>query len=237
MLVLMLIIIFTACASKTDSRDISHDIPAGLDSPDDMVFCAEFDEIFEEFKQLVKEREYHAFLERFVDENTASSLDPHHPTGAEEFIEFWSLNYFNPANSEVWTVLDEIIELGGRLNAEKNIFRAPFILFGDPDIFNNAKGDFTFIVNGKDVNLYEENDLDSKIIAKLGYNAICYLSGQGEWFSDNTEADLVRVRMPDGAEGYIQKGYLKSLIDWRLEMHKTEEGWKLKYLVSAMDNY
>jgi len=237
LLALVFTIVFSACSG--DNLDIRHDLAGGSEiqltppQAQDQVLTPGLEEAYNEFKELVRKKDADGFIERFVSDNTAATSDPYIPTGAEEFIYYWGTDYIEPEDLDLWPVLEELIKLGGRYNSETNTFQVPFMFFDVPDEFKDEKITYCFVVNDKDVNLYEKKDLQSAIIAKLDYNVIYYEPEPGDWFVDMAETDLVSVRTLGGVEGYTQKKYMRRLTDWRFELHETEEGWKLKYLIDG----
>ena len=231
--VLILALLIAGCSTSAKNPDTRYDLSAPpevqLFPPENQVFGEEFDQVYEEFKDIVSKRDYENFA-RFLDENTATSPDPQNPTGVDEFYDAWAFNYFDPASSALWPELDEIIRLGGRFDAETQTFMAPYTVFDCPDEFKDDNSDYCFILIDKNVNLYEENDIGSIVIAKLDYN-IVYLDRAERGFFDKAGTDLIKINTLSGVEGYIEKQSMKSLLEWRIKINKTEEGWKLEYLI------
>ena len=233
LLPVLLLALLTGCPKSEGNPDIGYDFSAPpevqLFPPEHQVFGEEFDPVYKEFKEIVSNRDYKNF-ERFLDKNTATSPDPQNPTGLYEFYDAWGFNYFDPATSALWPELDEILRLGGRFDAATKTFMAPYTVFDCPDEFKDNDGDYCFILIDKGVNLYEEKDTESKIIAKLDYN-IVYLDRAERGFSDKAGTDLIKINTLGKVEGYIKKQHMKSLLEWRIEITETEDGWKLKYLI------
>lgn len=235
-LLLIAAVMLIACqaAENADTRyDMSAPPEVQIFPPQNQDFDEDFTEAFTEFKRVVSYRDYEN-IGQFLDQNTATSPDPDQPTGWDEFFDAWAFNYYDPASSALWPALEEIIRHGGLFDVEAKTFMAPYMIFACPDELKDSNSDYGFILVDEDVNMYESKDVKSKILAKLSYNFV-YLDRDERGFSDKAPSDLVKINTLGGVEGYIEKRHMWSLMDFRLELHETEEGWKLKYLVTGKE--
>ncbi|MCL1808536.1 MAG: SH3 domain-containing protein [Clostridiales bacterium] len=233
LMVLVTAFILAACAGE--NLDIRYDLSAEpeyqLFPPGDQAFGEDFTEALEEFKTIVKNRNQHE-LEHFLDENVRTSFDVEYPTGPDEFNDAWLLDTQDYKISAVWEVLESVLSLEGVYDAGAGTYHSPYTYFACPDRFKDDNIDLCFAVTAEGVNLYEKKDLKSKIIARIDYN-IVYLDVDERDYNEKPPTELVKINTAGGVIGYVQKQYLHSLVDNRILMHRTEDGWRLKYLVSG----
>jgi hypothetical protein len=144
----------------------------------------------------------------------------------------------NPEQSKLWTELEKIIAFGGSFDnfydSEQEFFVAPYV-FGD--FPNELDGFECFAIIDKNVNVYAENDIKSRVIDHLNYNIIKFNNIRLDWYDAfwrKSDDDLVKIKTLSGEMGYIAKKYIRSPIDYRLFIeYKDNIGWKLTVLVAG----
>jgi hypothetical protein len=207
-----------------ESLPVADDIQ--LSPPPNQDFPEEFASVYSMFEGIVERRDY-AAIEDFLFEDVVSSN--YGQPGKEEFMDYWSLENTRD-DSALWPVLDEILTLGGRYDPANKVFQAPYVYI---DVPAEYRSDYGFVVMGEDVNLYEEKDLHSNVKAALSYNII-YISRDERNFYLKEDEDLIGIVTLSGNGGFIQKKYMKSHIDYRMEIRNIDGEWKLTVLLMGV---
>lgn len=155
--------------------------------------------------------------------------------GIEAFKEKWTLDS-NPANSELWTILGDILDLGGVfLDEDRNIFVAPYVyaLYSDIDLdpFSHL------VVTGEGVNVRAAPAVDSPVLDSVSYQVVRQLPTYGEELPeielDGRTYRWAKVQLPSGTVGYMVDRYLWSPVGYRLAFSKTGDDWRLIFLVAG----
>lgn len=152
--------------------------------------------------------------------------------GIEEFIEMWNLN---SPNSEIWTVLDKIVNLGGVIVKENDYeigISYPYVF--DLELENSDDYFSIMVVTANKVAVKETPDNNAKTIAELSYDVIW--TDYSESFKPKYEADgWIYMKTLDGEiSGYIENEYVYSPTDYRLLISKSDGGdWKFKHFVAG----
>ena len=120
--------------------------------------------------------------------------------------------------------------MGGTFGESKNEFWAPYVFsrFPDYDGF-----DFSAII-AKDVRVRSEPNEKAPMITSLSYDIVLNLSGSDSPEPKNkADPAWVRIRLPDGREGFVSAQFIRSPTDYRAGFKKTGGKWLLTHLVAG----
>ena len=187
------------------------------------------DPSFRAFRQKLLEaisRKDAKFLLSIVDPNIQISFGGEE--GIQAFRELWKPE---DANSEVWNTLAQLLRLGGTFGESKNEFWAPYVFSRFPDDYDGF--DFSAII-AKDVRVRREPNDKAPMITSLSYDIVLNLSGSDSPEAKNkTNPPWVRIRLPDGREGFVGAQFIRSPTDYRAGFKKAGGKWLLTHLVAG----
>jgi len=254
---LLLILLAFGCLGETESFESDHEAVEHMESidivppsetlftvtelqlfPPEQVFDADFEAFYKEFVAAVHNRDIQ-FIDSILDEMVHSSFGGE--PGKAFFHEFWEAqsNYFE---RDLWTVLEEIIALGGVFYQENELFSghgkrfvAPFTfaLFDLSDLQekNGMDAFNSFVVIDRHVNVYREKSIESEVIDVLNYNILEFHNNMEFWSKGSD--DFVGVMALSGEVGYIQVKHIRSPVDYRFAIEWKDDGWKLIFLTAG----
>jgi hypothetical protein len=184
---------------------------------------------FRTFRQKLLEaisRKDAKFLLSIVDPNIQISFGG--DEGIHAFRELWKPE---DVNSEIWNTLAQLLRLGGTFGESKSEFWAPYVFSRFP---NNYDGFDISVIIAKDVRVRSEPNDKAPMITSLSYDIVLNLSG-GDSPEPKNKADLawVRIRLPDGREGFVNAQFIRSPTDYRAGFKKTGGKWLLTHLVAG----
>lgn len=195
--------------------------------PPEQAFDAEFEAFYGEFKAAVQGKDMR-FIDSMLSEGVMSSFGGE--IGKDFFHEYWSEGW---SRVDLWTVLEEIIALGGTYyqageysSGFGKCFAAPYTFKGLDELGLDAFEHY--IVIDKNVPVYGAN---SKAIGTLDYCVLEYHYSDG--FLDIGPEDFVGVKLLSGETGYVQRKYVRSPIDYRLCIEQKDGEWKLNWLIAG----
>ena len=162
--------------------------------------------------------------------------------GIDKFKKTWMPE---DQNSELWTVLDKIVGLGGVFVKNRNNpfyeFVFPYVNQVDldnPDDFFNI-----LVVTDKNVNVRERPDVKSKVLGQLTYDIVRYdyeksypltekslieglsFYGPKEWYYIETDDKKL--------SGFIYWDFVWSPIDYRMFLTKEKGTWMISCLIAG----
>ena len=144
------------------------------------------------------------------------------PDNSSEFERKWKIE---SPDSQIWTKLDGVLELGGRFetwNGER-VFCAPYLCGTWPQKFDP----FSYVaVIAAEVQLRSSPDDSSESLAKLSYNVVRLI----DWTQDRQWA---QVAMPNGTSGFVQAEYVRSPIDYRATFRKLDGKWVISAFLAG----
>jgi len=186
---------------------------------------AEFEQAYKKFIEAVHNKDLNT-LDGFLDNKIMTSFGG--DAGKPYFYEYWNLGD-NPEKSELWAELEKIIKLGGVYEKDEKRFTAPYIFKNFPDELDAFE---YFVIIDEDVKIYEKDSTDSTIVGELDYNIVKF-ENNDEFWEMNGEG-FIKITAFSGKEGYIQKKYIRSPIDYRFSLVREKAGeWKLAFLVAG----
>ena len=122
-----------------------------------------------------------------------------------------------------WTDLETVLRMGGVFNSEGQ-FIAPYTFAIDPpaewDTFE------VMIVTGSGVALRKRPIKYAEVVGRLDYDVVRHL----HWVSGTNYVEIARA---DGSTGFVHRGYLRSLVDYRAIFRKTDSGWKMGTFIAG----
>jgi len=151
--------------------------------------------------------------------------------GIEEFKERWKLDN---NNSELWIILDKIVNLGGAFNKSKNT-RDQFVF---PYVFNleleNCDDYYYVMVVIKDkLAVKEQPYIDAKEISELSYDVV-WTEFDNAFKPKYSSPGWTYIETLDNKiKGYVESDYLYSPIGYRMFLSKIDNNWKITCLVAG----
>jgi hypothetical protein len=187
------------------------------------------DPSFHAFRQKLLEaisRKDARFLLSIVDPNIQISFGGEE--GIQAFREVWKPE---DVNSEIWNTLAQLLRLGGTFGESKNEFWAPYVFSRFPDDYGGF--DFSATI-AKDVRVRSEPNDKAPVITSLSYDIVLNLSGSDSPEPKNkADPAWVRIRLPDGREGFVSAQFIRSPTNYRAGFKKAGGKWLLTHLVAG----
>ena len=144
-------------------------------------------------------------------------------SGLDDFKKYWGLKK-EPKKSELWHELEVVLRLGGVMQGKEMVF--PYLFVDWPDGFESYKYE---AIIGNRVNFRKKPSIRSKIIRQLNYEVVFSLDNQ----SPNDKRIWRKIKTYDNKVGYVHKKYIRSAIDYRLFIEKTNKGWKINTMIAG----
>jgi hypothetical protein len=135
------------------------------------------------------------------------------------------------ADSEVWKVLADVLEMGGvfRGATRPPTFCAPYV-FG---AFPREVDSFRYVaVTGSGVALRGDPWDDAPVTTSLYYDVVRPISDRRRPVR-SPGVEWLKVELPTGVQGWIPASTVRSPIDYRACFRKTPAGWRISALVSG----
>jgi hypothetical protein len=126
-------------------------------------------------------------------------------------------------DSTLWTVLGEILRLGGSFEPDGS-FVAPYTFSRFPD---DLDGFESLVVIGTGVALRAAPRPDAPLIARLNYDIVTVAT------PPDPAAAWVEVRTPDGRSGHVAAALLRSPIDYRAGFARRDGEWRMIYFIAG----
>jgi Tfp pilus assembly protein PilP len=181
-------------------------------------------------KSAVKNKDKNALLSVLDDQIKVSFGGD---SGKQDFIRYWKLNN-QPEKSAVWKELEEMLALGGNFSKyNKSAYSIPYLF----ENFPQAYDPFSYsAVIGQRVNLRAKPDRNARVITQLSNEVV---KVQPPLTAPTMKLDGYRYRwIPvttlSDQKGYILEKYVRSPIDYRMNIKKNQSGqWKITFFVSG----
>lgn len=153
--------------------------------------------------------------------------------GVQKFAEHWQVDSIE---SEIWSVLDPILDLGGGfVRSEKGVqYCTPYVFTEFPnslDIYEHGA------VLGDNISLMSEPSSSSSLVATLSYDVV-KIPDWGNVPDMNQTPDLfwVKALTLDGQEGFIRRSEVRSPSEYSACFLQNNAGvWKLTSLFSQIE--
>lgn len=167
----------------------------------------------------------------FLKEHTAQDIRYSFGTnnGINGFMSLWKLDT-KPTDSEIWPELSRLLLLGGTFDKNKTIFTAPYVF----SKFPCSVDAFRYVAVIKpNINIYAQPDANSRVIIGLSYNILKLADSQNYKSAGPEPVEWKKVFTPDGQDGFIDKNYVRSPVDYRAQFKKENGTWKMILFVSG----
>ena len=191
----------------------------------------EFEKAYQKLADCIQRKDL-AALDALLDEAIQSSFGG--DIGKSDFYAYWGLIQDVDHNA-FWEEFDKILRLGGVYNPATGTFTAPYTFTNFTlDAYNH------YVIIDKNVAVYAEANLSSEVLDHLQYNIV----QTNVWYTENRDIaqafwdkdgqELIKIQTPSGKDGYIQKQYLRSPIDYRFGFSRNDSGeWKITFMLSG----
>ncbi|MDQ4123810.1 MAG: SH3 domain-containing protein [Acidobacteriota bacterium] len=150
--------------------------------------------------------------------------------GIADFKKTWKINN---RNSPFWDEMLTVLSNGGKfMDKERQTFGAPY-LYAQPlpdnlDVFEYAA------IFGENVNLRQQPNANSPIIATLSYNVVVPDFDRSiQDKSKVNEYHWVWVETLGGKKGYVAGQFVRSPIDYRAVFEKKNGKWKMTAFIAG----
>jgi predicted small lipoprotein YifL len=152
----------------------------------------------------------------------------------DEFISFWKLDQ-NPKQSEIWEELEDALALGGSFfDPNHNTYIIPYIYTYFPQEVDPYE--YSAII-GQNVNIRATPDIQGEVITKMSLETVRNDGPPSDqsYTIDDRSYPWVPIVTPQGERGYVVEKFIRSPLDYRIGISKTEtEEWEI-YLFIAGD--
>lgn len=126
-------------------------------------------------------------------------------------------------DSRLWEELAKVLALGGTFSSEAS-FTAPYTFSrwpDDVDAFSHVA------IIGSSVRVRSAASRTAPTVASLSYTIVEQVE------SKTPDDEWIRVRLPDGQSGYVDKRYVRSPIDYRAIFTKDGGRWQMTVFVAG----
>lgn len=152
--------------------------------------------------------------------------------GVAGFSKYWKLDS-NPAGSEVWQTLADMLVLGGAFDeGSTQSFAIPYVFARFPESHDAFEH---LAITGANVQIRQAPKLASPVIAQLSYEIVPRIynpkivsetiAGQRyPWY---------QIRLADGKTGYVWGKYAYSPVGYRMALSNRSGKWKIDFMVAG----
>ncbi|QIF00401.1 SH3 domain-containing protein [Roseimicrobium sp. ORNL1] len=137
--------------------------------------------------------------------------------GSAAFKKKWNLEKPDEA-SELWPLLARTLAMGGKFDKDGS-FQAPYTSAAWPEEFDSFE--HTAVV-GENVRVREKADAQSAVVATLSFEVVALAQSDAP---QEERQPWVKVKLPNGREGYIRQEYVSMAIGFRAYFEKKNGSW------------
>lgn len=141
--------------------------------------------------------------------------------GVAEFREKWRPE---EPGSEVWTVLTQILSLGGSYYSD-TLFIAPYTSSSFPGDFDGFEH---VAIVGANVRARQQPRASSRVLATLSFDVVRRAEASGA-----EAGDWSPVQLADGRRAYVAGAFVRSPIDHRAVFVRRQGRWLVRTLVAG----
>ena len=144
--------------------------------------------------------------------------------GIAEFKTMWEPE---KPESKVWSVLMDVLTLGGKFEEGGKIFAAPYtgICFPEePDPFEHV------VVVGEKVRLRKSPSADAEVVGSLSWEIVKVPDNDTP---QDEETGWIKITAASGKTGYISRDYVRSPLDMRVFFADRGGRWVITTMVSG----
>jgi hypothetical protein len=122
-----------------------------------------------------------------------------------------------------WDALEEVFRMGGQFTA-KNTFEAPYTWTAK--LPHDADSYSTYLIITENAALRDRPSKYGEAIAALSYDVVTGIKGgEGTKFQ--------KVKLASGAQGFVHKDDLRSIIDYRARLQKLNGKWTITLFIAG----
>jgi hypothetical protein len=137
--------------------------------------------------------------------------------GSGAFKKKWNLEKPDEA-SELWPLLARTLAMGGKFDKDGS-FQAPYTSAAWPEEFDSFE--YTAVV-GENVRVREKADAQSAVVATLSFEVVALAQSDAP---QEEKPMWIKVKLPNGREGYIREEYVSMAIGFRAYFEKKNGMW------------
>jgi hypothetical protein len=184
----------------------------------------------EQLREAVQQRNIFPVMEALHPEVKVGFGSEHGPEG---FIEIWGLqSEEQTAQSNLWTVLGRVLDGGGVFQDGGKTFIAPYVFATWPDAedaFDRAA------ITGAGVRVRSQPNLQSRIITSLSYDIVEFVQRTDQELTiDGETHSWMKIKIPDGQEGFVWGKYVASPIGYRAGFERQPDGqWLMTFFLAG----
>jgi len=184
----------------------------------------------EQLREAVRKRDIFPIMEALHPEIKVSFGSEHGPEG---FIEIWGLqSEEQTAQSGLWKVLGRVLDGGGVFQNGGKTFIAPYVFATWPD----SEDAFDRVaITGAGVRVRSQPNLQSRIITSLSYNIVEFVQRTDQELTiDGETHNWMKIKTPDGQEGFAWGKYVTSPIGFRAGFERQSDGqWLMTFFLAG----
>ncbi len=153
--------------------------------------------------------------------------------GRANFITLWGLGTEQQnQNSELWTLLERVLDQGGVFTENGRRFTAPYYFPTWPDAYDPFEH---AAITGEGVRLRSEPSTDSQILKTVSYDIVQMRTyGVDEARIGGETHPWHRIALLDGTEGYVFGKYAQQAIGYRAGFERQPTGmWMMTFFLAG----
>lgn len=184
----------------------------------------------ENLRQVVQEKNVFGLLEA-VDEQIKNGFGDNN--GFAEFVSLWGLDQPDEAaDSEVWQVLGDVLELGGSFSDQGRFFTANYVASNWPAGYEPFESG---AIIGSGVRFRSAPTLQSQTIASISYDIVKVIEhSEKEETIGGESHPWIKVALLDGREGFVYGKFLRSPVGYRAGFERKPNGqWQMNFLLAG----
>lgn len=211
------------------------EFPAAKLAPvDESSLNPDFKAFWTRLDEAVRSKEI-AFVAAHLDPGVKVDFGP--DGGLDLFNRRWGLDR-DPAASDLWRVLGEIVRLGGTFDGpDRNRFTAPYVFSRFPPLFDDRFA----AVTGRGIALRAAPEPTAAAVGRLDYDIVRLepdaespaAPADGELSFRGDSGSWVSVQTAAGLRGWVPGRYVRRAADHRLAIERRGGEWKIVLLVSG----
>jgi hypothetical protein len=181
-------------------------------------------------KQIVEDRNVTGLLQMLAKDVNYSFGDG---PGKEGFKKYWNLE--KPNQSKVWTELQDILFLGGSFRDKESLsfYTAPYIFEKFPAGYDSFL--YSAII-GNNVNVRATPSLEGEVVDQLSFVVVKNDGPPSDQTLtiEGTVYHWIPIVTPSGKHGFVIEKYVRSPIDYRIGIGKSQTGeWEINFFVAG----
>ena len=152
---------------------------------------------------------------------------------AKEFLQVWKPK---SRDSEFWSTLRSVLQLGGRFVQDEkgfNVFVAPYVAtdWPDSDSCDPFEGYVAVMEEGVQVRT-KPSDV-SPVVERLSYDVIQVIQERQKLKTVKGNSTWIHVLLSSGREGFVRRSQVRSPIDYRAGFEKINGKWLIAWLLAG----